>query len=405
MDYVRRKGDPHRVIKAMNEVISSALGDLTSGIRPQAASLGFANEALFDVARDLRFKLADAGLDPEEIRSSGLGYANLLYMATIVVELAKARDADLTMFLVEEPEAHLHPQLQMLVLEFLLEQAKKSSNQKIDPGLPEGRVQVLVTTHSPNLTAWVSPEHLVVVRSQNDETSTPRTRKTAVVAVQELGLPSAAIGKISRYLDVTRSALLFGSRALIVEGIAESLLIPAVARKIVLKDDPKAWLRFRGVILVPIGGVDFKPYLEILLRTSGGARIADRVVVVTDADPTAPGNRKAELEQFAFGLGASGNLRVLTNQRTLEHELFSSGNEALLRKTFLALHPNSEKDWVATIERASQAARPDAFLDLLGKKKTRKGDLAQEIASCIERGEPFVVPRYLKEAIKAISDP
>ncbi len=405
LDHVSRETTPHRVITAVNTEISGALGSLTSGIRPQTASLGFASEVLFDVARDLRFKLADAGLEPEEIRSSGLGYANLLYMATVIVELTKARDADLTIFLVEEPEAHLHPQLQMLVLEFLLEQARKSSTHEIHPGHPEGRVQVIVTTHSPNLTAWVSPKHLVVVRSQTDDPSRPRTHKTAVVAVEELGLPPAAIDKISRYLDVTRSALLFGNRALLVEGIAESLLIPVIAKNIVLKNDHPAWLRFRGAVLVSIDGVDFKPYVEILLRTSGGARIADRVVVVTDADPALPGNRKAELEQLASGFGSSGNLHVLTNQRTLEHELFSAGNEDVLKRAFLALHPNSEADWISSIESVSQATRADAFVDLLSKKRTRKGDLAQEIASCIEGGESFSVPQYLQEATKAISDP
>ena len=62
-------------------------------MRPQTASLGFAKEVLSEVARDLRFRLADAGLEPTDIESSGLGYANLLYMATVVVELARAREA------------------------------------------------------------------------------------------------------------------------------------------------------------------------------------------------------------------------------------------------------------------------------------------------------------------------
>jgi putative ATP-dependent endonuclease of the OLD family len=145
--------------------ISDALRDLTQGVRTQATSLDFTTEALDDVARDLRFKLGDAGIPLEDIVSSGLGYANLLYIATVIVELAKARDADLTLFLVEEPEAHLHPQLQMLMLDFLLLQANKSAQRAPVAGKPGGRIQIVVTTHSPSLTAWVGPEHIVVVRS------------------------------------------------------------------------------------------------------------------------------------------------------------------------------------------------------------------------------------------------
>lgn len=403
LEHVRRRADPPRVITAVNTDIGTALGNLTSGVRPQTANLGFASESLLDVARDLRFRLADAGLNPEDIRSSGLGYANLLYMATVVIELAKAREADLTLFLVEEPEAHLHPQLQMLVLDFLLEQARRSAVQTPPPGQPEGRVQIVVTTHSPNLTAWVSPRHLVVIRSIRDETTAPPARMTVSVAIGELGLRPAAFRKISRYLDVTRSAILFGSRALLVEGIAESLLLPIIAKRVVLKDDQQARLRFRGAVLVPIDGVDFKPYVEILLRPQSGTRIADRLVVITDADPSVPGNRKADLEALATSFGAANNLKVFTNQWTLEHELFAAGNERLLKLSFLAIHSNSRADWEQRIEALAVEQRPAAFLELLSGKRTRKGDFAQELASRVEKGARFTVPDYLRDAINAIA--
>jgi putative ATP-dependent endonuclease of OLD family len=293
----------------------------------------------------------------------------------------------------------------MLVLDFLLGQAKKSATELVPAGQPEGRIQVVVTTHSPNLTAWVSPEHLVVVRSLRDDAVIPPVHRTVSIPIATLGLSVPVLRKVSRYLDVTRSALLFGSRALLVEGIAEALLLPAIAERHVLRGDAHAWQRFRGTVLVPIDGVDFAPYVEVLLRPSGGSTVADRVVVVTDADPSVPGNRKADLEAQATGWGTVAKLSVFTNAVTLEHELFVTGNQALLKAAFLAIYPQSEGRWTDEVDGAQPNNRATAFVELLKAKQTRKGDFAQRVADVIEAGEPFQVPAYLAQAIRRVAEP
>jgi putative ATP-dependent endonuclease of OLD family len=139
------------------------------------------------------------------------------------------------------------------------------------------------------------------------------------------------------------------------------------------------------------------------LRPCDGSTIADRVVVVTDADPASPGNRKVDLDALAAGWQVSDRLHVLTNTVTLEHELFAAGNGALLREVFLALHPQSAARWTVQIEGADAADRPQAFIDLLKSTRTRKGDFAQQLAERIQAGAAFHVPDYLRQAILAVA--
>ena len=161
-----RRATSSDILTRVGSAVDGNLEALTGGVRRQGSSLGFANdENLIDIARDLRFKLADHGLEPEDLRYSGHGYANLLFMATIAIELERSNDVDLTLFLVEEPEAHLHPQLQAAVLGFLEDQAEKSKSRKVPLDAPAGRVQVVVATRSPNLSAWVQNQKIVVFRT------------------------------------------------------------------------------------------------------------------------------------------------------------------------------------------------------------------------------------------------
>src|SRR5260370_24453657 len=55
-------------------------------------------------------------VDAFEIESNGLGYNNLIFMAVVLSELSKNPHAAFRNLLVEEPEAHLHPQLQAVLL-------------------------------------------------------------------------------------------------------------------------------------------------------------------------------------------------------------------------------------------------------------------------------------------------
>jgi len=185
-------------------------------------------------------------------------------------------------------------------------------------------------------------------------------RETRCIPLGRLDLTDKERRKIDRYLDVTKSALLFGGRVLLVEGIAEALLFPVIAQQHVLKGDQQALRMFRSAVFVPIDGTDFLPYAKILLTAFNGTRIADRLVVVTDGDKTVveagkpwPGEtRKAALEALAAKAGADDVLDVFVNTYSLEPDLVSAGNAELLKSVYLELHPKSEENWETAVRKS-----------------------------------------------------
>ncbi len=235
-----QKIEQHAVVEATGAQVGKRLQRLTEPVRAQAMGIRFSEHRLQRLALGLRIKMAEAGVELADLADSGLGYANLLYIATVLLQLDRAQDTELTVLLVEEPEAHLHPQLQAVLLEYLREQASASGRD--DTAVPAGRIQVVVTTHSPLIATSVSVNNVVMLRSTTmeepapdvpgtvDETAgeTPATETqmdpeatgpadaaagvvrtaTAVIPIAMLGLSTDEVRKLGQYLDATKAALL-----------------------------------------------------------------------------------------------------------------------------------------------------------------------------------------------------
>lgn len=438
LDFVRSRFaevEAYPVITAASSRISTRLSRLTSGAFEQSAGLGFVATSVQALARGLRVRMADVGLDPREIAESGMGYANLLFIATVLAQLDAAREADLTLLLVEEPEAHLHPPLQALLLDYLRD-AAAASRSTPQVGRWRGYLQVVITSHAPSLSASADVADLVILRrrattlpaaagavalpasaasqtpsihsgtsdlAMADDTDAARY-ETAAINIAALGLSPRDRSKLNRYLNATRSAMLFSQRVVLVEGIAEALVLPAMARTLFPVGSIER-ARYVGTVLVPVDGVDFTPYLRLLLTACNGVRIGQRIAVITDSDTQNPHRsgtaRIAELVQLITGLGASGYAAVFTGPTTLEPELLTAGNDDAVWTAWKAQQPRAWQTAKTAVDATDPAGRAAAFAIRLKDADLRKGDFAQDFLYAIEAaGTPLHVPAYLEDALR-----
>lgn len=210
-----------------------------------------------------RFELyLNAKAGPQRLQR-GLGYNNLLFMAAELLLLQSHPD-QVPFLLIEEPEAHLHPQHQTLFMEVLAARAAKPDLEK---GETHQQVQVLLTTHSPQLAAGADLETMtMIVGHRAFPLGSVHTR-----------LEADDYEFLRRFLDATKANLFFARALIIVEGDGEHLLLPAIAEKL---GRP---LSRHGVSIVNVGHRGLFRYSRILQRNTGNA-IAVPVALIPDRD-------------------------------------------------------------------------------------------------------------------------
>lgn len=193
---------------------------------------------------------------------NGLGTRNLIYITLRLYEFCKTfssleNPAGFQLIMVEEPEAHLHPQVEEVFIQ-RLKDAKEYFTQKTQN--KKWPVQIIVTTHSANISSTAKFDSIKYFTTRDED----QKRHTIIKELSNIEKSNnESMEFVKKYMGISRCNLLFADKAILVEGASEKILLPECIKKLEQKA-PQATLSSQYVTIDEIGGAYAHKFLPLL---------------------------------------------------------------------------------------------------------------------------------------------
>jgi putative ATP-dependent endonuclease of OLD family len=361
----------------------------------------------------IRYTGANGVTLPESF--NGLGTRNLIYILLKLLEFYKTFIAQpvapsVQLVFIEEPEAHLHPQMQEVFIRQLNHVAEIFAREfGSDQAWP---IQFVVTSHSPHLSneaPFASMRYFIA--TPDDEAGGPCSTTIKDLSLGLGGVPEDDQVFLHKYMTLTRCDLLFADCAVLIEGASERLLFPKIIEKVDVDLAPDRKLSSRYVSIVEVGGAYAHRFRQLLTF------LELRTLIISDIDSinSSDGRRACMVSQ---GTGTSnGCLKSWFGEPEISiEELLSKSPSQKIDVNQRLAYQIPEVDRMVcgrTFEPAFILANPDLFeistlpaaeqeLEVWNRAaRIKKTDFGLQYA--IDE-DNWKVPRYMVEGLAWLSE-
>jgi putative ATP-dependent endonuclease of OLD family len=376
-------------IEAAGTAIRNSFSSTSGEAHEMGLKLGMSEPSFASISRSLKILLSNSAINDFEPGRNGLGLNNILYISMILEYFerrAKAARASGQLLLLEEPEAHLHPQLQRVLY----------------GSLADKPFQAILTTHSTHVSSHAPLESYITLTNDGRSSSSGCALKEAA------GLSESETADLNRFLEATRSILLYARKVILVEGPSELFLIPALVKSVMNID-----LDRYGISIVPIFGTHFKTYAKLFASNV----LRKKCAIITDGDLVIEDCPEGTLEDDAIDVddeeyGKNETLQVYKCPVTFERAMTVKGTLSMfleaLRECDYPQAVNAFEQGIDKLKRKTEKEMVQKTLAPLREKtlasakrcgKSRFAQIASKYAD-----QASALPTYIREAIEWIME-